>query len=185
MLITTISHVAAFKGVDTPTRRALFAERDRIDTAFRSVYGHPALFFEHGVGAQRALTADLHCTHAHHNALPVPFGAAALDGVVERLCVSGLSPMLMTGDEAQDWYTTAAADDYYYVGDLSRHYRIDYAAAPPRRLFRRVLAGLLELTAPDAVTWETCSTPPWTDPRTAHLGAIVRQPPKGSIWGGA
>ncbi len=176
LLIATMAHVSAFKGTDAPTRRALFAERGRLDTVFRTVYGHPALFFEHGVGARRAATADVHCTHAHHNALPMSLGEAALDGVVERLRADDLRPVPMTGKETQAWYAAAVPDDYYYVGDLRRHFRVDYAAAPPRRLFRRVLAGLLGLTAPEAVAWETCAIPPWTDPRAADLGTAVRRP---------
>lgn len=176
LLIATAAHVPAFKGADAPTRRALFAERARLDTVFRAVYGHPALFFEHGVGARRAAAADVHCTHAHHNALPMPLGQATLDGMVERLRAEGLRPVPMTGEEMQAWYAVAVSHDHYYVGDLRRHYRIDCAASPPRRLFRRALADLLGLTTPDAVAWETSVTPPWTDPRAADLCAAIQRP---------
>jgi diadenosine tetraphosphate (Ap4A) HIT family hydrolase len=177
LLIATTMHVPSFKGADAPTRQALFAERARINSVFRAVYGHPALFFEHGVGVRCAAAADVHCTHAHHNALPMPLGDVALDCVVERLRAEGLRPMPMTGEETGTWYAAAVPDDYYYVGDLRRHYRLDYAPPPPhRRLFRRTLADLLGLTSPDAVAWETCATPPWTDPRTAALGAALQQP---------
>jgi diadenosine tetraphosphate (Ap4A) HIT family hydrolase len=177
LLIAATEHVPTFKGAAEPMRRAMFAERARINTVFRAVYGHSALFFEHGVGVRRVTTADVHCTHAHHNALPMPLGEAALDCVLERLRTEGLRPMPMTGEETQSWYADAIPDDdYYYVGDLRRHYRVDYDATPPRRrLFRRALASLLGLT-PDAVAWEIYATPPWTDPRAAALGAAVQRP---------
>ncbi len=175
LLIVACGHTRSFRGADREMRDQLFAQRAILGEAISLVYGEPALFFEHGVGAEHAHDAEIHCGHAHQNLIPSSFTARGLAEVVEKLEAAGLVPVQMDESAVRDWYATAGGQDYYYIGDRTTHYRLGYdGVVPGHRFFRRHLGALLGLSGSEAAAWEGAGCTPLHDRSHSQLQLILR-----------